>query len=147
MNPRFRDYTTCLSEFEQVVLIQCPQCDTIFNGQRHRCARSIYIQDKFIWQIACIHCGYSKTADGKIKQYGTAIDSIFRLPLWLQIPCCSEVLWAYNTAHLEFLEWYVQATLRERQGDRGYHRSIAVRLPRWINDHNFHFSSYHGALL
>ena len=124
MNARFRDYTTPISEFEQTVLIQCPHCD--------RCARSTYIRDKSLWQIACIHCGYSKTADGKTKHYSIAIDPIFGLPLWLQTPCCGDMLWAYNAAHLEFLEHYVQATLRERQGSLGNHHSIAVRLPRWM---------------
>lgn len=124
MNSRFRDYTTCLFEFEQEVLVQCPQCD--------RRARSIYIKDKLIWQVACTHCGYSKTTTGKIKRYGTSIDPVFSLPLWLQVPCCGEVLWAYNAAHLEFLEQYVQASIRERQGHRGNHHGIAVRLPRWM---------------
>lgn len=124
MNTCFRDYKTFLAEFETEVLIHCPQCD--------RCARSIYIKDKLIWQIACIHCGYSKTSDGKIKRYGIAIDPIFSLSLWLQVPCCGEILWAYNIPHLEFLQQYVQATIREGQGNTRRHYSMAVRLPRWM---------------
>lgn len=124
MNTRFRDYTTCLSEFEKEILIHCPQCDC--------CAQSIYIKDKNLGQITCVHCAYSKTADGKIKHYGVAIDPLLSLPLWLQIPCCGEILWAYNISHLEFLEQYVQATIREGQGNTRGHHSMAVRLPRWM---------------
>ena len=124
MNTRFRDYETHLYQFAQTVLVRCPQCN--------HCARSTYIQDRAIWQVACIHCGYAKNSDGKTKQYGIAIDPVFNLPLWLQIPCCGELLWAYNAAHLEFLEQYVQAKLRERQGGKGNHHSIGVRLPRWM---------------
>lgn len=124
MSTRFRDYATHLCQFEQPVLLQCPQCD--------RCARSTYIQARSLWQVTCTHCSYAKTADGKTKRYGVAIDPVFSLPLWLQTTCCGELLWAYNADHLNFLEHYVQAALRERQGGKGDHHSIAVRLPRWM---------------
>ncbi|MEH2025298.1 MAG: hypothetical protein V7K62_17220 [Nostoc sp.] len=57
------------------------------------------------------------------------------MPLWIQISCCGQVLWAYNEAHLNFLESYVQSRLRERLPDDslGWHNgSLASRLPRWI---------------
>ncbi|HEY9661341.1 MAG TPA: hypothetical protein V6C65_23035 [Allocoleopsis sp.] len=123
MTTRFRDYKTHLYQFTKTVLVQCPQCD--------RCARSTYIQDQSVWQVTCIQCSYAKTAVSKTKRY-VAIDPVFSLPLWLQTPCCGELLWAYNADHLNFLERYVQATIRERQGSKGGHHSIAVRLPRWM---------------
>jgi hypothetical protein len=64
-----------------------------------------------------------------------AIDSFFGLPLWLQVPCCGETLWAYNAAHLDFLAEHVGATLRERtrHPEHGWHnRSLASRLPTWM---------------
>lgn len=124
MATRFRDYETHLYQFTQTVLVQCPQCN--------RCARSTYIHDQSVWQVTCIHCGYAKTTASKTKQYGVEIDPVFSLPLWLQTPCCGELLWAYNAEHLNFLERYVQATIRERQGGKGDHHSMAVRLPRWM---------------
>ena len=45
------------------------------------------------------------------------LDHFFGLPLWLQTSCCGQVLWAYNEAHLNFLESYVQSRLRERLPD------------------------------
>jgi hypothetical protein len=65
---------------------------------------------------------------------GDAVDWYFHLPLWLQIPCCGETLWAYNPAHLAYIEDYVQATLRERQKDQhGWsNRSLRSRLPKWM---------------
>jgi len=59
-----------------------------------------------------------------------AVDDYFGLPLWLQIPCCGEVLWAVNEAHLTYLESYVGARLRSREPNRN--RSIPSRLPSWI---------------
>ncbi len=62
--------------------------------------------------------------------WGDPYDWFFGLPLWLQSPCCGEVLWAYNEHHLQFLKDYVGATLRERQPNRN--GSLASRLPKWI---------------
>lgn len=66
------------------------------------------------------------------RNHNGAVDPLFGLPLWLQAPCCGHVLWAYNEPHLDFLEAYVRATLRERQGSKGNHHGIAIRLPRWM---------------
>ena len=62
------------------------------------------------------------------------VDWYFHLPLWLQTPCCGEVLWAYNADHLNFLDDFVRATLRENaQTERGWsNQSLRSRLPAWI---------------
>jgi hypothetical protein len=46
----------------------------------------------------------------------------------LQIPCCSEILWAYNAKHLDFLEGFVTAELREAYPNQ----TLASRLPEWM---------------
>ena len=44
-------------------------------------------------------------------------DARFGVPLWLRAECCGgKLLWANNEAHLDYLESYVGATLRERPG-------------------------------
>src|SRR5260370_39279346 len=57
-------------------------------------------------------------------------DWYFQLPLWLQTPCAGEILWAFNSAHLSFLESYVPA--RDRRRLPNVNRSAASRLPMWI---------------
>ncbi|WP_436497999.1 hypothetical protein [Actinokineospora sp. HUAS TT18] len=52
------------------------------------------------------------------------------LELWLQVPCHGRTLWAFNEEHLDFLERYVAAGLRERVPNRN--GSLASRLPSWI---------------
>jgi hypothetical protein len=62
-------------------------------------------------------------------------DPVFGLPLWLATPCCGEVLWAFNARHLEALEAYGLARLRERRRDADHGWSNATftsRLPKWI---------------
>jgi hypothetical protein len=59
----------------------------------------------------------------------------FDLELWLQVSCCGQMLWAYNGAHIAFLEQYIAATLRERRHDQwgwGRNSSLESRLPRWM---------------
>lgn len=62
---------------------------------------------------------------------GQETDSASGLPYFLQTRVRGNVLWASNIAHLEFLENYVAARLRERYlGPR--QMTTAARLPPWI---------------
>ncbi|MEH2137943.1 hypothetical protein [Nostoc sp.] len=146
---RFRDYRKRLSDFEKEILVRCPQC----NGTaKILTVNSEQSSPSSIKRITCQHCSYTKqqSKDGKRKatlllwqnNYKAKsncdyeiLDHFFGLPLWLQTSCCGQVLWAYNEAHLNFLETYVQSRLRERLPDDtlGWHNgSLASRLPQWI---------------
>jgi hypothetical protein len=78
-----------------------------------------------------------------ITRSRSAQDPFFGLPLWLQTPCCGNVLWAYNGRQLDLLAEYVGADLRERvsrsPGEGAFRRFEGVeaftmleRLPAWI---------------
>jgi hypothetical protein len=57
------------------------------------------------------------------------------MPLWLVTPCANDVLWAYNLRHLELIESYMAATLRERRQAATYgwpNSSLVSRLPKWV---------------
>ena len=81
--------------------------------------------------VRCEGCG-AVTRHGVLRlQYVDVPESPrFRgLNLWLQTPCEGRVLWAYDAAHLDFLERYVTAGLREQAPGNA---SLASRLPAWI---------------
>lgn len=62
-------------------------------------------------------------------------DSYFEFPLWLQAPCCGHNLWAYNLRHLNLIEAYIGAGLREQEKDPQWgwsNGSLANRLPEWM---------------
>ena len=61
---------------------------------------------------------------------GLPFDPYFGLPVALQTSCCGETLWAYNEAHLSFLESFVAADLRQRDGH--LNQSLVSRLPKWM---------------
>ncbi len=128
-------------EFGGKFYIVCPECS--------RCA---IVQSGDVGRVAltCLSCGYacedskrrcsiafasnSKAYDDQSIGIGAPVDWYFHLPLWLQAPCCGEVLWAYNEKHLAFLEAFVAA--KQRTGVRGEHgwsnQSLMNRLPQWV---------------
>lgn len=53
--------------------------------------------------------------------------------MWLQADCSGHVLWAYNVRHLDLLDAYVAAKLRERgEVMPGAPASLVERLPTWL---------------
>jgi hypothetical protein len=54
-------------------------------------------------------------------------DARFGVPLWLRTECCGgRLLWANNLAHLDYLEAYVGADLREHSV------GLSWQLPGWM---------------
>lgn len=132
---RFRDEDDTIYSFQDEFLVQCPGCNF--------CAVVRRIDPENIdWfaprRFSCKACGSSKDWSGREiarPWYSEPVDDYFHYPLWLQIPCCSETLWAYNQRHLDFIEAFVKTELRERKPDEQYgwsNRSLFSRLPKWM---------------
>lgn len=121
-NPRFTDSETSVYSFlYDEILIECPRCSG--------CAVIHQKQERAI----CSACGYVKE-DERWDVAGGPQDSNGHT-LWLRATCCGQELWLYNKAHLEFLEAYVAAKLREVHPDEmGWrNKAMASRLPKWIS--------------
>ncbi|WP_185734848.1 hypothetical protein [Micromonospora globispora] len=93
-------------------------------------------------RLSCLGCAYLDVwhllaAQGDnartLPEFSGPNDPYFGLPLWLSIDCRGRVLWAYNAEHLDLLEAYVSARLRERGRDMGS-QTLVERLPAWIKD-------------
>ncbi|MEM7416474.1 MAG: TFIIB-type zinc ribbon-containing protein [Gemmatimonadota bacterium] len=124
---RARDGGVALGHFTHRVLVRCPRCED---------RAVVQLDEDAEPRLTCTHCGFNRRGDGSSRTlHRGALDPHFDLPLWLQAPCCGEVLWAYNGEHRAFLERFVSASIRERSpraetADRN--RLLASRLPRWI---------------
>jgi hypothetical protein len=84
---------------------------------------------------SCSSCGYSRRQVARSARISAQpVDWYFGLELWLQTPCCGEVLWALNPDHLAFLTDFVSARLRERAPSDVQFRNkrLTSRLPRWM---------------
>jgi hypothetical protein len=90
------------------VLVECPRCGrrAVAHPSRVICAYCGYLRDDLAWRgrVALRRDGDTYTYRG--------------LRLWLQTACRGQVLWAYDAAHLDVLEWYVRAYLRDSGPDR-----------------------------
>ncbi|WP_051866302.1 hypothetical protein [Streptosporangium roseum] len=125
-------------DFIDEVLVRCPRCD----GCAVVLAHPGILEDgeaastgvmNFRRRLRCRECGYFKDEMVGSAVVGGPVDPFFQRPVWLQASCCGHVLWAYNVRHLDLLEAYVAAKLRER-GDlvAWAPASLVERLPTWL---------------
>ena len=116
---------------EDPTLVVCPAC-----------ASKAFVlplfEEETTVKAVCPSCGFSKTTPGTSLRFNwhadNPTDGYFGLTLWLTTRCAGHSLWAFNNRHLDLLEAYVSAQLRERGRDQTGWRnaSVASRLPRWI---------------
>jgi len=129
---RYVDTRESLYSFEGEVLVVCPKCAA--------CARQIRLDEidpttqMHARQLVCPKCGLAKKG-GLLTLPGVRYCKDRDLTLWLQTPCCGETLWAFNLRHIETIEAYVRADLREqhKHPTHGWSNgSFVNRLPQWI---------------
>jgi hypothetical protein len=136
---RFRDPLTRLWNYSDEILVRCPACqgravvlaapDTAGEAPATRLRR----------RLSCLGCAHGDTWTAPRRGNAWLLpdlsgpdDPYFGRPLWLQATCCGgHVLWAYNAAHLDLVEAYLAARLRERGSYIGS-MSLVERLPRWM---------------
>ncbi len=128
---KFSDNGETIYEFADEFLVVCPKCKSLAKVTSPQ-TDSVFWKDKLLAsrKIVCLNCAFTKSWSGKKISIGGNADWYFNLPLWLEISCCNETLWAYNYKHLEFIENYVAAKIRERVPN--INKSTASRLPKWI---------------
>jgi hypothetical protein len=138
-NHRFLDTGTRLDEFYDEFLVVCPKCAKMARVLVDEAALELMSKKKTEQfrnkmfaprRLVCGNCAHSNHWTGTEISVGSGVDWYFRAPLWLQISCCGETLWAYNRDHLELLEQFVGAKLRERT-NKG-RNSFLSKLPQWI---------------
>lgn len=112
---KFEDKGERLSDFCNYRIVACPSC-----------SKPVDFLDL---KVTCIHCGYHK-AFKPMDSWHKLVPITVELEDFLQIACCGQTLWAINVEHLDFLEHYVEAGLRERIPN--INRSLASRLPQWM---------------
>lgn len=104
MDERYKATNRTIYDFYNKIYIRCPRCGLkaeIRKKDKNNC-------DLFSIEILyCDSCGYIK--EGKM------LFNCMNLELWLQIQCCGKNLWALNENHLDYIENYIRAKLRERE--------------------------------
>ncbi|QYN23534.1 TFIIB-type zinc ribbon-containing protein [Amycolatopsis sp. DSM 110486] len=135
---RFRDQRLTAWHFAAgEVLVRCPRCA--------ECARVVVVPGvgaelREARRLVCGRCGYLRDQTGGTRYgpvpTGPVRDPYLREPLWLQGDCGGNVLWAYNEAHLDYLEAFVGARLREKvvvgEGEWRRRMTMVAKLPAWL---------------
>jgi hypothetical protein len=131
----FKDDGEYIYNFGDEFLVECPKCRSlaqILFSEEPEANEPISSRIFSPKKLVCPSCGLNKKLSGDEMRVrtGGSFDMHFGLPLWLQIPCCGDTLWAYNEKHLEFIENYVAAKLRVRRPN--INQSFISRLPQWL---------------
>jgi hypothetical protein len=113
---RHRDSGDCLCALAaQPVLAVCPSCT----------AQALITSGRLVCPTCAHTRPYSRTWCWD--------DQRFVPDLWLRTPCAGHTLWALNTTHLDLLESYVTATLREDPPTSSPRRmTVLAKLPAWL---------------
>lgn len=127
---RFLDEGLSLDDFRDEFLVVCPKCQKMAKVIPASLDTEKTVQLFSPRQLICLNCPHRDYWKAHKILAGSNVDWYFRLPLWLQISCCNETLWAYNLEHLQIIEQYVSAKLRERT--KKGRNSFLSKLPGWI---------------
>ena len=124
---RFQDENLLLSDFYGEVLVVCPSC------AKKAIAKANFETKKA--RLFCLNCGYNKEVATALNQ-NTSIqmpaNAFFNASLWLQTSFKNDVFYAYNNKHLDYLERYISAVLREHK-DRS-HFTLLEKLPKFYHE-------------
>jgi hypothetical protein len=134
---RFRDPgSVWMSFLGEEILVRCPGCQglamVVFHPE-HDADGPVSRHAFAPHRLVCPACGVTREWSGRqITRHDDARDPYFGLPLWLQASCAGgNLLWAYGLRHLDLLEDYISARLRERGFPPGS-MSMVERLPAWL---------------
>ncbi|BAZ43847.1 hypothetical protein NIES4102_08490 [Chondrocystis sp. NIES-4102] len=115
------------------ILVVCPRCNS---------KALIFPHLENTVKCICTKCTFYNYKSPKIRYFQwhkeNPTDGYFSFPLWLQIKCCGNSLWAFNQKHLNILDLYVQAALREHKTVKNEwccNSSVVAKLPKWIKSY------------
>lgn len=124
---RFRDENKVLAAFYDEVWVVCSACSM-------KAIAKINAETKTV-RLFCVHCGFNKEISTALGKYGSIqmpASQFFDADLWLSTTFKNELFWAYNSAHLYYLDRYISAGLREHK-DRT-HFALLEKLPKFYQD-------------
>jgi hypothetical protein len=140
MKLRFKEHDmagrpTLYSMLDEIFVV-CPRCQS-----RARIAPTVHVES---WELTprrftCDHCGLVKTWEGTGMSHtwwgASQVEPYFQLPLWLRTSCCGNALWFLNYRHMDLVEQYVRAELREKTKHPQFgwfNQSLFNRLPEFV---------------
>lgn len=130
MNSRFQDQNKKNQDFYEEVWVVCPACS------KKAVAKADYEKNEA--RLFCEYCNYNKQVSTELVVFGvkgnweTLAHVYFHADLWLQHSFKEDIFYAYNAEHLEYLENYISATLREHKDRTGF--TLLEKLPKFYHE-------------
>ena len=124
---RFQDENLTRSDFHKEVWVVCPSC-------AKKATATVDFETKKA-RLLCVNCGYNKESTTGLILKGTidmSANWYFDAELWLKGSFKNDVFWAYNDKHLEYLERYITAILREHKDRTGF--TLLEKLPKFYHE-------------
>ncbi len=92
------------------------------------------------YKTKCPHCNFQEECKPKIRKVrresnfndGLVREDKYNLPLWFQKEFSGNIFWAYNLDHIDYLQGYIQADLRERNAKVNAFGTMIARLPMFV---------------
>lgn len=137
---RFRDPRSTTYDFIGSILVRCPNCAKVAHvvpatpGCRRRESDTVHAQVSCLPRLRAVTGLDRQSRPFSRGTAQPATDPYFGTPLRLQRETRHGWLWAYNLDHLDLLQHFVQASLRERAPwyDTRQKMTLVARLPPWI---------------
>lgn len=92
-------------------------------------------------KLKCPVCNKRKEFKPKIEEVfefisdgNSQTERWFNAELWYQTTMLGNVFWAYNMAHIDYLQRYIQADLRERNSKVNGGGTMIARLPIFVKE-------------
>jgi hypothetical protein len=101
-----------LNEKPQKIKVKCTSCNQI---------------KEFVPRITEVQLHF-KTDENNAREW------CFNTELWYQKTVRGNVFWAYNEAHIAYLEAYIAAGLRERNSQYNGGKTLVASLPKFVKD-------------
>ncbi len=107
----------------------CPTCGhqwlsaEINAKDKHRLRQTVTVNCPACKQSAVLKLTWRNDLSDRYSNNPTA--PFFGFPLWLQIDCCDNTLWAYNEKHLASLRAFIESKNRGEW-------PMKSRLPKWM---------------
>lgn len=128
---RFNDQQLRLSDFQSEVHVHCPFCD-------RKALAKVYPESELA-RLICSDCGLYREvalrvtyAEGKTFIVSQAAHIYFDARLWYSAPFKNDIFWAYNPEHLDYLDRYISAKIREHKNRE--HFTLLEKLPKFYHE-------------
>ena len=100
---------------------KCRECATLRKFTFPRTKKAIERRGDCV----CLHCGHQWSVRADVAFFTVG-------PLWLKTSVHQNILWVLNRGHLDFLEQFIEADLREERMPERSTRRLSSALPPWM---------------